>query len=43
LRLAQTLYWLTQHNNAQARRLYDTVASHHGLIVYSRSLDGGGA
>jgi len=38
---AQTLYWLTQHNNDQARRLYDTVASHHGFIVYSRSLDGG--
>ena len=38
---AHTLYWLTQHNNEQARRLYDTVASHHGFIVYSCLLDGG--
>ena len=38
---ARSLYWLTQHNNDQARRLYDTVASYRGFIVYSRALDGG--
>lgn len=31
---APRLYWLTQHSNERARRLYDRVASHHGFIRY---------
>ena len=28
------LYWLTQENNATARKLYDAVAKNSGFIVY---------
>ena len=32
------VYWHTQADNAAARKLYDTVATHAGFIVYSRDL-----
>ena len=35
---ASRLYWLTQQDNATARRLYDTVARHSGFIVYQHAL-----
>jgi len=31
---ASRLYWLTHVDNGRARRLYDTVAKHHGFICY---------
>jgi GNAT superfamily N-acetyltransferase len=31
-------YWLTKHDNARARRLYDTVARHAGFIRYDYAL-----
>lgn len=31
---ASRCYWLTQHSNATARRLYDTLATYHGFIRY---------
>lgn len=33
---APTVYWLTAEDNAQARRLYDGVASFGGMIKYQR-------
>lgn len=33
---AQRVYWQTHETNAAGRALYDTVARHHGFIVYSR-------
>lgn len=33
------LYWLTQNDNARARRLYDRVAKHSGFIRYEYPLD----
>ncbi|HEX4440257.1 MAG TPA: GNAT family N-acetyltransferase [Thermoanaerobaculia bacterium] len=35
---SKRLYWQTQASNAEARRLYDAVASHAGFIVYGRDL-----
>ena len=32
------LYWLTQENNATARKLYDAVAKNSGFIVYRMAL-----
>ena len=32
------VYWQTHETNAAGRRLYDTVAKHHGFIVYSQDL-----
>ena len=32
------VYWHTRVDNAAARRLYDTLATHDGFIVYSRDL-----
>ena len=32
------LYWLTQENNATARRLYDRVAKYTGFIRYDFTL-----
>ena len=31
---ANAPYWLTHESNANARRLYDTVAQNHGFIQY---------
>ncbi|HEY4304710.1 MAG TPA: GNAT family N-acetyltransferase [Gemmatimonadaceae bacterium] len=28
------VYWMTKHDNAEARRLYDKVAAHSGFIRY---------
>jgi len=33
-RPCHSLYWKTMEDNATARRLYDTVATHDGTIVY---------
>lgn len=33
---AGQVYWLTHHSNAQARRLYDRLATNAGFIVYER-------
>jgi GNAT superfamily N-acetyltransferase len=33
-RPCHSLYWKTMEGNATARRLYDTVATHDGTIVY---------
>jgi GNAT superfamily N-acetyltransferase len=30
-----SVYWQTRHDNVTARRLYDSLAEHHGFIVYS--------
>ena len=38
-RAAYRMYWLTQDNNATARRLYDSVAKHSGFIRYEYKLD----
>jgi GNAT superfamily N-acetyltransferase len=35
---SKRLYWQTQASNAEARRLYDAVATHAGFIVYDRDL-----
>jgi GNAT superfamily N-acetyltransferase len=35
---AARCYWLTQHDNAVARRLYDQVAAWHGFIRYEYPL-----
>ena len=35
------LYWLTQENNATARKLYDRVARFEGFICYERALGPG--
>jgi ribosomal protein S18 acetylase RimI-like enzyme len=35
---ASRLYWLTQENNAVARKLYERVASFNGFIRYDFSL-----
>jgi GNAT superfamily N-acetyltransferase len=35
---APRLYWLTHSTNARARRLYDSVARHHGFIRYDYAL-----
>lgn len=35
---ASRLYWLTQENNAVARRLYDRLARHSGFIRYEYPL-----
>lgn len=35
---AARYYWLTQHDNAVARRLYDQVAAWHGFIRYDYPL-----
>jgi GNAT superfamily N-acetyltransferase len=32
------VYWQTHHTNAAGRRLYDSVAKHHGFIVYAREV-----
>ena len=32
------IYWQTRDTNAVARRLYDTVASHAGFIVYAQDV-----
>lgn len=32
------VYWQTHETNAAGRRLYDTVAKHHGFIVYAHDL-----
>ena len=32
------VYWMTHEANATARRLYDTVAGHHGFIRYEINL-----
>ncbi len=37
-RAASRMYWLTQDNNAPARRLYDAVAKHSGFIRYEYNL-----
>jgi len=31
-------YWHTKADNAAARKLYDTLATHEGFIVYARDL-----
>jgi len=36
---AARLYWLTRHDNATARALYDRVAAHRGFIRYDHALD----
>ena len=36
---ATRLHWLTAHDNARARRLYDHVARHAGFIRYDYPLD----
>ncbi|HEU4602836.1 MAG TPA: GNAT family N-acetyltransferase [Steroidobacteraceae bacterium] len=33
---ARRVYWQTQSANATARSLYDSVAKHHGFIVYTK-------
>lgn len=35
---AERVYWHTHHTNAQARRLYDTLAIDSGFIVYRKNL-----
>jgi GNAT superfamily N-acetyltransferase len=35
---ADRLHWLTHRDNATARRLYDALASHSGMVSYRRSL-----
>lgn len=35
---AARLYWLTHHDNARARALYERVAQHHGFIRYDMPL-----
>ena len=35
---APKLYWLTHHDNATARALYDKVAAHRGFIRYDHPL-----
>ena len=37
---AGKLYWQTHEGNVTARRLYDSVAAHHGFVVYESPLDG---
>ncbi|HYJ50618.1 MAG TPA: GNAT family N-acetyltransferase [Microbacterium sp.] len=37
------VYWLTQHDNDTARRLYDRVARHSGFVQYEIELSGSGA
>ena len=32
------VYWHTKADNAAARKLYDTLATHEGFIVYARDL-----
>ena len=32
------VYWHTKTDNAAARKLYDTLATHEGFIVYTRDL-----
>ena len=34
----KAVYWQTHESNAAGRRLYDTLASHDGFIVYDREL-----
>lgn len=34
---ASRVYWLTQDDNATARRLYDQVADHPGFTVYRKT------
>ncbi|MCU0633270.1 MAG: GNAT family N-acetyltransferase [Gemmatimonadaceae bacterium] len=36
---ADRVYWLTQHDNATARALYDRVASSSGFIQYRKRFD----
>ncbi len=38
-RAAPRLYWLTHHENATARALYDKVAAQRGFIRYDHSMD----
>ncbi|HEX8956358.1 MAG TPA: GNAT family N-acetyltransferase [Burkholderiaceae bacterium] len=33
---AERVYWLTQHGNSAARRLYDKVADESGFVVYRK-------
>jgi len=33
---ARHVYWQTRSSNKAARRLYDSLADHHGFIVYER-------
>ncbi|MBO9538537.1 GNAT family N-acetyltransferase [Herbaspirillum sp.] len=35
---AERVYWHTHHTNATARRLYDTVATDSGFIVYRKAI-----
>ena len=35
---ASRVYWQTRESNAAGRLLYDTVARHHGFIVYSHDV-----
>lgn len=32
------VYWQTHETNEAGRRLYDTVATHHGFLVYSQDV-----
>jgi GNAT superfamily N-acetyltransferase len=32
------VYWHTHETNAAGRRLYDTLAQHHGFIVYTKDV-----
>lgn len=32
------VYWHTKDDNAAARKLYDTLATHEGFVVYTRDL-----
>ena len=32
------VYWHTKADNAAARKLYDTLATHEGFVVYTRDL-----
>jgi GNAT superfamily N-acetyltransferase len=35
---SRRVYWHTKADNATARKLYDTLATHEGFIVYARDL-----
>jgi len=35
----ERVYWQTHETNATGRRLYDSVAKHVGLIIYSHDVD----
>jgi GNAT superfamily N-acetyltransferase len=35
---ARRVYWQTHDSNATARRLYDSLARHHGFLVYAHDV-----